>query len=149
MTLLTGFNHAALITNDIDRLIAFYTSVFDAQLIFDEVVPQFRHAILRIGERSVLHPVQVLGNPHGRGLPEMLRRGHLDHLGLDVPSLQALQELRRRLVACGASDGVITDYGPQLSFSFVDPDGMHAEVCWLRDATLSGFHAPQPWREAA
>ena len=50
----------------------------------------------------------------------------------------------RVLVALGASDGAVTDLGPQLSFWFVDPDGMHIAVDWVRDPSLQGFHAPRP-----
>ena len=29
-----------------------------------------------------------------------------------------------------------------LNVSFVDPDGMHAEVCWIRDPPSAGFSRP-------
>ena len=28
---------------------------------------------------------------------------------------------------------------------FVDPDGMDSEVCWLRDPSFAGAHAPVPF----
>jgi hypothetical protein len=37
-----------------------------------------------------------------------------------------------------------SDLGPQLNITFIDPDSMHAEVCWIRDPQLRGFHAPRP-----
>jgi catechol-2,3-dioxygenase len=87
-------------------------------------------------------------NNHARASSTMMDRGHLDHLALDVPSREAFDEVRRRLVGRGASDGAITDLGPKLSFWFVDPDGMHIEVDWVRDPSLQGFHAPTPVDEA-
>jgi catechol 2,3-dioxygenase-like lactoylglutathione lyase family enzyme len=144
MILLSGINHAALITHDLDRVVEFYTSVFGAEVVFEESAPEFRHALLRIGAHAMLHPVEVRESPHGTGVAETFRRGHVDHLGLNVDSAEAFEEIRRRLVARGASDGSISDLGPQLCLWFEDPDGMHAEVCWIRDGALRGFHAPRP-----
>lgn len=149
MQLLTGINHVAIMTGDLDRFVAFYTEVLDARVVFEETNPQFRHAILAVGGGSVLHPVEVAGNPHGRASAAMFGRGHLDHLALDVGSREAFDEVRRRLVEHGASDGAMTDLGPKLSFWFVDPDGMHVEVDWVRDESLAGFHAPVPYTGSA
>jgi catechol 2,3-dioxygenase-like lactoylglutathione lyase family enzyme len=144
MTLLSGIQHAAVMTRDLDRFVAFYTSVFEAEVVFSESVPGLRHAILRIGSGIVLHPAEVPSSPDGEGRAEMFARGHLDHLGLQAGSREALLELRRRLIAAGASDGAISDLGPQWCLWFRDPDGMRAEVCWTRDPTLRGYHAPAP-----
>ena len=144
MTLLAGIQHAAIVTNDLDRWIAFYTDVFGAEVVFEEAIPGLRHAILRVGEGIVLHPAELRDNPHGEGRAEMFGRGHLDHLGLSVGSREAFLEVRRRLVAAGASDGEVSDLGPQWCLWFRDPDGMRAEVCWTRDRSLAGYHAPQP-----
>ncbi|HKU38335.1 MAG TPA: VOC family protein [Polyangiales bacterium] len=144
MTLLSGIHHAAVMTKDLDRFVAFYSDVFGAEVVFRESVPGLRHAILRIGSGIVLHPAEVPGSPDGEGRAEMFARGHLDHLGLNAGSREALLELRLRLMAAGATDGEISDLGPQWCLWFRDPDGMRAEVCWTRDPTLRGYHAPQP-----
>lgn len=145
MTLLAGINHAAFLTRDLDRLLDFYTEVFGVEVIFSEAAPAFRHAMLRLGDGAVLHPAELQeDSPHAEGIPEMFRRGHLDHLGLNVSSHDAFMEVRQRLLARGASDGAISDLGPQWCMWFVDPDGMRAEVCWVRDPELRGFHAPTP-----
>lgn len=143
MSLLSGINHAAFITKDLARFVEFYTAMFDAELIFEESTPELRHAMLRVGE-AVLHPAELPSSPHARGVGAMFQRGHLDHLGLTVRSRVAFDEIRRRLVARGASTGAVSDLGPQQSFWFEDPDGMHAEVCWVSDPALRGFHAPEP-----
>ncbi|MGH8918648.1 MAG: VOC family protein [Actinomycetes bacterium] len=144
LKLVSGINHVAIMTEDVDRFVAFYTEVFGAEVVLEETTPQFRHAILAVGGVSVLHPLQTPQAPHGRGLPGMTDRGHLDHLAIDVPSREAFDEVRRRLVDRGASDGEVTDLGPKLSIWFVDPDGMHIEVDWVWDPSLQGFHAPVP-----
>ena len=44
----------------------------------------------------------------------------------------AFVEIRRRLVARGASDGFVTDFGRGHSVFFTDPDGLEGEVLlWL------------------
>jgi len=147
--LTTGINHVAVVTADVDRFCAFYTEVFGATVVFEETTPAFRHAILSVGGDGVLHPVEVAGNPHGTASPAMLDRGHLDHFALNVPSREAFEELRCRVLARGATDGVVTDLGPKLSFWFTDPDSTHVEVDWVRDPSLAGFHAPVPADAAA
>jgi catechol 2,3-dioxygenase-like lactoylglutathione lyase family enzyme len=142
--LVTGINHVAILTEDVDRFCAFYTEVFGASVVFAETTPAFRHAILSVGGDGVLHPVEVAGNAHGRASSAMLDRGHLDHFALNVPSREAFDELRARVVQRDISDGVVTDLGPKLSFWFADPDGCRVEVDWVRDPSLAGFHAPVP-----
>jgi catechol 2,3-dioxygenase-like lactoylglutathione lyase family enzyme len=143
--LTTGINHVAIMTEDLDRFVAFYTDVLEAVVVFEETNPHFRHAILAIGGVSVLHPIQPPDNPHGPASHGMFDRGHLDHLALDAPTPAALGVLRDRLVAAGASDGTVTDYGAMLSVHFVDPDGMHGEVCWLGDPSFASGHGPVPY----
>jgi hypothetical protein len=73
----------------------------------------------------------------------MFGRGRIDHLGLRAAELHSFREIRGRLVAAGASDGFVTDFGPVLSVFFVDPDGLEAEVCVANpDAEPGMFHPP-------
>ena len=99
MRLTGGLNHIAVLTDDLDRFVEFYTDVFDLEVAFTEMTPAFRHAILRTGADSWLHPVEVTDNPHGQALPAMFDRGHLDHLALAANSEEAFEQLRQRLVA--------------------------------------------------
>jgi predicted lactoylglutathione lyase len=62
----------------------------------------------------------------------MFRRGRLDHFALNAASEEAFGELRRRVVAEGAGDGVVTDMGSLLNFGFTDPDGGQHEVIWAK-----------------
>jgi catechol 2,3-dioxygenase-like lactoylglutathione lyase family enzyme len=148
MNLVSGIHHVAVITADIDRLIEFYTDVFEIPVIFQETTPAFRHALLRVGSSSVLHAAEMPDNIHSIGLLEMFGRGHIDHLALNVPTESAFQIIRRKLIDRGLSDGAIADLGPVLNISFNDPDGMHIEVCLIVDATLQGFHQPQTYVES-
>jgi catechol 2,3-dioxygenase-like lactoylglutathione lyase family enzyme len=144
MQLTRGLNHIAVLTEDLDRFVEFYTAVFDLEVAFTETTPQFRHAILRTGADSWLHPAEVFGNEHGTASPAMFQRGHLDHLALTADSDSAFHELRDRLVARGATDGTIEDLGAFHSLWFEDPDAMRGELTLIVDPRLEGIHAPTP-----
>jgi catechol 2,3-dioxygenase-like lactoylglutathione lyase family enzyme len=144
MSLVTGVNHVAVLTEDLDRFVDFYASVFETEVVFAETTPAFRHAILRTGADSWLHPAEVTGNPHGNGLATMFDRGHLDHLALTAASAESFEILRARLVERGASDGAVEDLGAFHALWFDDPDGMRVEVTVIVDHELRGIHAPRP-----
>ena len=144
MTLLSGINHVAVMTDDLDRFVDFYTDVFGLEVVFEETTPAFRHAILRTGPDSWLHPAQVTGNAHGAALPAMFERGHLDHLALTASSAEAFADLRRRLVERGACPGDVEDLGAFHAVWFEDPDGMRVELTVIVDPELRGIHEPRP-----
>jgi catechol 2,3-dioxygenase-like lactoylglutathione lyase family enzyme len=144
MQLARGLNHVAVLTDDLDRFVEFYTDVFELDVAFTEATPAFRHAILRIGADSWLHPAEVFGNEHGTASPAMFQRGHLDHLALTADSEAAFGELRDRLIERAATDGTIEDLGAFHSLWFTDPDGMRGELTLIVDAALEGIHAPTP-----
>jgi hypothetical protein len=114
--------------------------------VFSEEAPQFRHAILRTGESSWLHPVEITGNRHGSAVADMFDRGHLDHLSLAAASPDAFEVLRGRLVGRGACDGAVDDLGAFHSVWFEDPDGMRGELAVIVDLELRGIHEPRPLR---
>ena len=128
--LLDGVNHVAVMTGDTDRFHAFYREVFDATVSHDAIVAEgMRLSLVDIGPYSELNVFQIDGSEEpGRHLP-MFGRGRLDHMGLQAKSLEAFDIIRDRLIACGATDGFVTDFGPVLSLFFTDPDGLEGEVC--------------------
>ena len=144
MSLLAGVNHVAVLTNDLDRFVAFYTDVFDLEVVFTESTPAFRHAILRTGPTSWIHPAEVTGNGHGTALPAMFDRGHLDHIALTSSSSDMFALARERLIERGATTGAIDDLGAFHSLWFDDPDGMRAELVLIVDTELQGIHEPRP-----
>ena len=144
MTKINGVNHVAVLTCDLDRFVDFYRDVFELELVFKEDTPAFRHAILRTGPTSWIHPAEVGGNPHAAALAAMFDRGHLDHVALGASSVADFDELRRRLVERDASDGRVDDLGAFYSLWFRDPDGMDAELTVIVDAELAVLHAPRP-----
>jgi catechol 2,3-dioxygenase-like lactoylglutathione lyase family enzyme len=142
--LLNGVNHAAVLTNDTARLHAFYRKVFDATVSRDsEAAPGVRLSFIDIGPGSELNVFQIDGNTEAkRQTPMFGRRGRIDHLGLQAESLDAFKEIRQRLIACGASDGFVTDFGPVLNVFFRDPDGLEGEVCFPNPDTQQGVFNP-------
>ena len=74
----------------------------------------------------------------------MFDRGHLDHVALTAPHVDAFTELRRRLVERGATDGTVEDLGAFRALWFTDVDGMRGELVVIVDPELQGIHAPVP-----
>lgn len=135
--LTNGLDHVATITNDADRLIAFYTEVFGATVEADG--PEFpggpRMVILNLGPSTELNVFEIDGNTQADHQEPMFGRGRLDHIGLRADSLEAFDEIRTRLMAAGASDGTVTDFGRKVSIFFRDPDEMACEVLFLNPDT--------------
>jgi catechol 2,3-dioxygenase-like lactoylglutathione lyase family enzyme len=131
LPLLNDIHHLTFITADMDRLTTFYERVFGARVILDLEEEGLRHAFIEVGPHTVLHPFQVPGLEPPGSQP-MFQRGRLDHFGLNAASEEAFRELRRRVVAKGAGDGVVTDMESLLNFGFTDPDGGQHEVVWVK-----------------
>lgn len=142
--MIAGVNHIAVLTEDLDRFVAFYCDVFDLEVVFEEATPAFRHAIVRTGPASWLHPAELDGNPHASAVPEMFGRGHLDHLALTAADADGFARARARLVERGVTDGAVEDLGAFHAIWFTDPDGMRVELVHIVDPALAGIHAPRP-----
>jgi catechol 2,3-dioxygenase-like lactoylglutathione lyase family enzyme len=128
----TGFNHVAALTADLDRFVAFYQRVFGAQvsMTIEAREDHPRMAVLDIGAGAHLNAVEAAADEIVGDRARMGGRGPLDHYAFAVGSQQELEALRDRLVAEGASPGIVTDFGSALSVFFRDPDGAELEVCW-------------------
>jgi catechol 2,3-dioxygenase-like lactoylglutathione lyase family enzyme len=55
-----GVHHLTFLTEDMERLVAFYVRVFEAELTLDMTEEGARHVFLRVGPNTVLHPSQLL-----------------------------------------------------------------------------------------
>jgi catechol-2,3-dioxygenase len=100
--LLSGINHVAVVTQDTDRFHEFYGSVFGATVFADEPTNADE------------------GEPPGRL--------SFVTIGLQAESQEAFDEIRRRLIERGSTDGFVTDFGVAISLFFIDPDGLEGEV---------------------
>lgn len=135
MATTTGFNHVATLTSDLDRLVAFYTRVFGAEVTFEmDAQPDHpRMVILDLGAGAALNVFEVdadtiLGDRRRQG-----GRGAIDHFALAVDSRATLDAVRVRLVEVGADIGEVQRLGNEWSLFFRDPDGMELEVCCHAD----------------
>jgi catechol 2,3-dioxygenase-like lactoylglutathione lyase family enzyme len=146
LMLLKGLNHVAILTNDTERLHAFYQEVFDAPVLRDgPETPDdadLRLSIINVGPFSELNVFQIRGNTEADRQTPMFGRGRIDHLALQAGSIEAFDAIRKRLMERGASDGFVTDFGPILSVFFRDPDGLECEVCVENPDALPGIHHP-------
>ena len=142
--LLDGVNHVAVLTHDTERLSRFYTEIFDAPPARTiEQQPGFTLSLIDIGDGRELNVFEIDGNAEADRQTPMFGRGRLDHVGLQAASMEAFEEIRRRLMACGAADDFVTDFGPVLSLFFTDPDGLEGEVVVANpDATPGVSHPP-------
>src|SRR6478735_12325737 len=99
--LVDGINHVAVITKDIDRLKAFYASVFGA-----EIGPTNPHGengdetmtTIQIGPHTALNVFTIEGNAEPDRPTPMWGRGRLDHFGLQAASREAFDTIVDRLV---------------------------------------------------
>lgn len=141
--LLDGFNHVAVLTGDTDRFHRFYREVFGAEVLGEQRDGPVRLSFVRVGPDAEFNLFEIAGNTEWERQVPMFGRGRIDHLGLQAASLEAFDEIRDRLIARGASDGFVTDFGPVLSVFFRDPDGLEGEVCVTNpDAEPGVFNPP-------
>jgi len=147
--LIDGFNHVAVLTNDANTLADFYRDVFDAEAEgAKQEGPGITLSFIRIGENAELNVFEVEGNTEAQRQTPMFGRGRLDHLALQAASIEAFEEIRRRLMARGAADDFVTDFGPILSVFFRDPDGLECEVCVSNPDAVPGASNPPGTRAA-
>lgn len=140
--LLDGLNHVAVLTSDTDRLHAFYCEVFEATVSQDVRDGPLRYSVVAVGPHTELNVFELAGNSEAQRQLPMFGRGRLDHIGLQAASMDAFEEIRGRLLARGACDQVVTDFGQTLSLFFRDPDGLEAEVCVPNPDAGPGVHDP-------
>jgi catechol 2,3-dioxygenase-like lactoylglutathione lyase family enzyme len=142
--LLDGFNHVAILTSDTERFVEFYRDVFGATVLGEQRMgEEGLLTFVDVGGQREMNVFEVRGNAEAARQTPMFGRGRLDHLGLQAESLEAFDEIRRRLRARGAADGFVTDFGPVLSVFFRDPDGLEGEVCVANpDAVPGQFNPP-------
>ena len=147
--LLDGVNHIGMLTRDTARLSRFYSEVFDvppARTIHEE--PGMKLSLIDIGAGRELNVFEIDGNTEAEHQTPMFGRGRLDHIGLQAASLEAFEEIRRRLMARGAADDFVTDFGPVLSLFFIDPDGLEGEVLVENPDAVAGVTNPPGTRAA-
>ena len=142
--LLDGINHVAVLTADTQRFVDFYSEMFDAK-VDGEMRSRddgFLLTFVSVGPHSEINLFEIDGNAEPAKQVPMFGRGRIDHMGLQASSLEAFDAIRDRLMAAGASDGFVTDFGRVLSVFFRDPDGLEGEVCVTNPAWAGELNPP-------
>ena len=139
--LLSGINHVAVLTQDTERFHAFYGDVFGATVYADQAIgddggdgeQEGRLSFVTIGPHTQFNVFQL--PEHAPAHTPMFGRGPIDHIGLQAESQEAFDEIRRRLIERGSTDGFVTDFGVAISLFFIDPDGLEGEVVFDKPGT--------------
>ncbi|MGQ0844368.1 MAG: VOC family protein [Sporichthyaceae bacterium] len=128
--MLSGFDHVAAMVSDTDAWTEFYGDVFGAEVVASPAFmpPGWRLTLLKLSDTSEFNLFEIVDNTEAAKQTPMFARGRLDHFGLRASSMEHFSTIRDRLIARGASDGFVTDFGIGLSVFFVGPEGMEAEV---------------------
>ena len=102
MTLTRGLNHVAVLTDDLDRFVAFYTEVFGMEVVARE--PRANAAFLRLARSGNHHDLGLFGVGTAAG-PK--RRGAIGlyHLAWQVDTIDELVAARESLLGAGAYTG--------------------------------------------
>jgi catechol 2,3-dioxygenase-like lactoylglutathione lyase family enzyme len=129
-----GINHLALITTDMDATVRFYHGVLGAQLVATIGKPEFRHYFFEFGPQCTVAFFEYSGaalEPFTKaaGVPDP-RAAQFDHLALNLPDEDALNDLRHRLKSAGYEVTDIIDHGTVRSVYFTDPSGIALEASW-------------------
>ena len=140
--LLDGVNHVAILTSDTERFVKFYREVFDAEVDGSQDMGADGTLTFVNGTQAEINLFEVRGNAEAQRQTPMFGRGRIDHLGLQAASLDAFEEIRRRLIERGAADEFVTDFGSILSLFFRDPDGLEGEVCVANPDAKPGVSNP-------
>lgn len=155
-----GVHHLAMVTNDLDKTIRFYSDILGLPVVATTgnkpgLYP-YRHYFLRLGPQTTLAffewPGMVQEYSKPAGLPV---RGAIqfDHLSLQVEDEGGLLDLRSRLVEHGIECTEVVDHQFLRSIYFNDPNGIALEASWwVRDPTTGEvdfndpalFYDPQP-----
>ena len=120
-------NHAVLFVADLDASVAFYTSLFDMQVVTRE--PGAGAAFLRLSRSGNHHDLGLFGVGPAAA-PK--RRGAIGlyHLAWQLDTVDELADARQTLIEAGARTGE-SSHGATLSVYGADPDGNEFEIMWM------------------
>lgn len=124
----SGIHHVGLTVTDLDRSVAWYTSVLGAEGISRFDIGPMSKAMVRLG------PVTLSLTSHGAGAvggPFDEHRAGLDHLSLAVPDIAALRTWASRLDRAGVEHSDVVKGASGSLIAFRDPDNIALEFYTL------------------
>lgn len=156
-------NHLAYVTHDVAATADFYTRILGMELastIFDDQVPStgenfpYFHIFFRMADGSYIAFFD-LGDGKAT-TPDPETPAWVNHIALELGSVEELTEAKRRLEEHGIAVLGPTDHGILRSIYFFDPNGLRVELtCWtvsaehMAEAARSAHSALADWRQRA
>ncbi len=125
MTVYTGINHLAMVTNDMDATIHFWRDLLGARLVAGLGNGQYRHYFFE------LSPDDMIAFLEWRDAEKIPLKDHgvpvkgpiaFDHVSLGVPAGHDLVELKKKLETAGFWVSEIIDHGFIHSIYSFDPN---------------------------
>ena len=130
--LLTGINHLAFITNDMEATIRFYRDLLGMELHAGIGHDKYRHYFFKFGDAQVAFFEYAIARPMERklhGSPTAAPLG-FDHVSFTVARRADLFALKDTLEAAGVKVDGAVDHGTVWSIYFFDPNNIPLEVSW-------------------
>ena len=129
---ITGINHLAFITVDMEKTIRFYRDLLGLELASGVGHDGYRHYFFRFGEAQIAFFEYEGAKPmerkfHGVKTEAPLR---FDHLSLTVASRADLFGFKDKLEAAGIELTGAVDHGTIWSIYFFDPNNIPLEISW-------------------
>ena len=129
---LTGVNHLAFITNDMEKTVRFYRDLLGMELTTGIGEQGFRHYFFKFGSDHVAFFEYDGAQPmeykfHGQPTTKPLG---FDHVSFNVGSREELFVLKDRIEAAGFDVTGAVDHGMGWSIYFFDPNNIPLEVTW-------------------
>lgn len=124
-----GLNHAVLYVRDARRHLEFYREVLGFSTVIED--PGGGFVFMRAPVSENHHDIAFFSVGQGAGESEAGKQTvGMYHIAWEVPSLEELLEMEKRLKEAGAFVGA-SDHGCNKSLYAKDPDGLEFEVMWL------------------
>ena len=129
---ISGINHLAFITDDMEKTIRFYRDLLGMELLAGIGHEGYRHYFFNAGSAQVAFfeyegAVPMKHKFHGKPTTEPLG---FDHVSFTVQSREALFGLKDKLEAAGFEVTGAVDHGIIWSIYFFDPNNIPLEVSW-------------------
>ncbi len=130
--MLTGINHLAFITDDMEKTIRFYRDLLGMELIAGVGHGGYRHYFFKFGDAQVAFFEYAGASPMERkfhGSPTTKPLG-FDHVSFTVESREELFRFKDRLEAADVEVAGAVDHGTIWSIYFFDPNNIPLEISW-------------------
>lgn len=129
---LTGVNHLAFITGDMEKTVRFYRDLLGMELTAGIGHDGYRHYFFKFGDAQVAFFEYDGARPmdykfHGAMTDKPLG---FDHVSFTVDSKEELFAFKDRLEAAGVDVAGAVDHGTIWSIYFFDPNVIPLEISW-------------------